>query len=90
MVKEVALLTLHGMGKFDEKYANKLRNEVLGSLGTSDWEKVYFKAVRFSDILQDNQERVMDAMKKGDLDWIRLRQFLLYGFSDAAGSQAQS
>jgi hypothetical protein len=85
MAKEVVLLTLHGMGKFDSDYAHDLKNEDSDSLGTSDWAKVYFAPVLFSDLLQDNQEKVMDAMKKGDLDWIKLRKILLYGFSDAAG-----
>ena len=64
MVKEVALLTLHGMGKIPDDYADKLENEVSDRLGSSDWAKVHFAPVFFSDILQDNQKRVMKAMKK--------------------------
>lgn len=85
MSKEVAILTLHGMGKINSDYADELRHEVSQSLGASEWSKVFFWPIFFSDILQHNQERVMDAMKRGDLDWIKLRKFLLFGFSDAAG-----
>ncbi|NKB80594.1 MAG: hypothetical protein GKS05_01595 [Nitrospirales bacterium] len=85
MAKDIALLTLHGMGKIQSDYADELKHEVSSAMGKSDWAKVHFEPIFFSDILQEDQDRVWKDMKKKELDWTKLRRFLLFGFSDAAG-----
>jgi len=85
MGKEVVLLAVHGMGDTPKNFANDFREELTDRLGSSDWDKVHFDTIYYQSVLQPHQKRVFKDMRKTELDWIRLRKFLLYGFSDAAG-----
>jgi len=85
MVKEVAVVAIHGMGDTKPKFADSLFAELSKKLGTADLSKVHFDTVFFQDILQKNQNRVFKKMKKEEIDYIKLRRFLLFGFSDATG-----
>ena len=84
MSQEVIIIAVHGMGDTKRNFADRLEKKLAAKLGI-DWSKVYFDSVFYQDILQTNQERIFNNMRKKDLDWMRLRKFLLYGFSDAAG-----
>lgn len=45
----------------------------------------HFGKIYYQDILQDKQSEVFTAMQnENKLDWLDLRQFILFGFSDAA------
>ena len=45
-----------------------------------------FKPIYYQGLLQKKQEKVFTTMKnRAELDWLTLRRFLLFGFSDAAG-----
>ncbi|MDT7044302.1 hypothetical protein [Candidatus Nitronereus thalassa] len=85
MEKDIAIITLHGMGKNKKDYANGIREELADDLGKESWAQIHFESIFYQDILQPNQDRVMKEMKKDEIDWITLREFLLFGFSDAAG-----
>lgn len=82
--QKVALLPLHGMGPVNSRYADKLKKAIQRRLG-KNWDKVIFRPVHYQKVLQDNQDRVWESMKRRNLDWTRLRRFVLFGFSDAAG-----
>ena len=82
MEKEVAIITLHGMGEYDPNYYVELRNSLLEGLGTQ-WAKVAFEAVQYQPILQNNQSDIWQRMNKFPLDGAILRRFLLFGFADA-------
>jgi len=77
MEKNIALITLHGMGDYKPNYFDKLHDKLSSKLGL-DWSKVSFQP-----ILQNNQNNIWQRMNKFPLDGGILRQFLLYGFSDA-------
>lgn len=80
---EVALITLHGMGETKEEYYLDLKNKVREALG-EDWKKISFHSVYYQDLLQDNQMAFFNKVR-ARLDWLRIRKFMLYGFSDAGG-----
>ncbi len=89
MGKKVALIVTHGMGdvtkqEFKDR-VGELKDDLKDRMGSSSFSKVVVKPVFFQDILQRNQNKVFRAMKDGaDIDWIKLRRFMLYSFCDAA------
>ena len=62
-MKEVALLTLHGMGDTKRSYANQLFKKVRQLIGASNVRKTHFDAIYYQDILQRNQEVVWRKMR---------------------------
>ncbi len=91
MAKDVALFAVHGMGKTPTNFADELEEELLSELGSAHWDRVYFKPIYYQGLLQKKQETVFNTMKnRAELDWLALRRFLLYGFSDAAGLEYRS
>lgn len=90
MIK-VVILTVHGMGNTPPEYANGLRNRLKKELPTGSWPKIKFVPLYYQNLIQNNQERVWSDMDRtGKLDWSKLRQFMLYSFSDAATLEHQS
>ncbi len=45
MSKEIAILTLHGMGKTKRDYADGLREELADELGKETWSQVHFEPI---------------------------------------------
>ncbi|HYD62791.1 MAG TPA: hypothetical protein VEC35_20725 [Noviherbaspirillum sp.] len=86
MTKKVALLTLHGMGEVDYDYYKGLHKQLSGRPDVY-MDRVAFQAVNYQTILQPNQDTVWANMllKAEALEYHALRQFLLFGISDAAG-----
>ena len=83
MPKTIALLTIHGMGDTPRDYYRALHDRLKKVLGKSNWAKIAFETLYYQDILQANQEAIFNRMRD-QIDWMKLRKFLLYGFSDAA------
>ncbi len=83
MDKKIALITIHGMGDTERDYYTGFYDQMKKSLGEKAWPKVIFKSLYYQDILQGQQEEILGRMRD-QVDWIKLRRFLLYGFSDAA------
>lgn len=90
MAKKVVLIAVHGMGDTKPTFARKLEAGLAKEMGSAAWSQVHFDTVYYQDVLQKNQKRVMDAMKRRDIDWIKMREFMLYGFSDAAGLERRA
>ena len=78
----VALLAVHGMGDTPPNFADEFKAAIRKRLGAK-WQNVHFESVYYQPVLQGSQRQVFDAMRK-HIDWMRLREFMLYGFSDAA------
>lgn len=90
MEKGIVVITVHGMGDTATDYDHALKTEMRNRLGTGKWSRVCWESAYYQDVLQLNQRRMMRDMKsKGDIDFIKLRKFLLYGFSDAAGMEVK-
>lgn len=85
MSNEVVILAIHGMGDTPPSFADKFQNKLARKLG-SNWVNIYFDTIYYANVFQDNQARVFNRIKANDeIDWIALRKFLMFGFSDAAG-----
>lgn len=82
-MQQAALITVHGMGETDSGYANKLLKTILRQLGTNA-KQLHSNSVYYQDILQQNEQRVWQAIGFR-LRWNKLRRFMLFGFADAAG-----
>lgn len=87
MKKKAALITIHGMGKTEETYADTFFNKLRKKLGDHS-NYLHTDKIYYQDILQKNEDkvwgRVMDQVR-----WLDLRQFVLFGFGDAAGLEAK-
>ena len=83
---KATLLTAHGMGRKEPDYNKGLIQQLKGRLGSS-FDDLHVGSIYYQDILQDNQERVWERCKD-HVRWDDLRQFILYGFGDAAGLEA--
>lgn len=84
-MKDIALITLHGMGKEKPTYFSDLEDGLKRKLG-SDWARISFQTVQYAPILQEPQDQLwrdIITTSKNDIDSTRLRQFFLYGFGDA-------
>jgi hypothetical protein len=84
-MKEVALITLHGMGKVKLSYYSELEQMLKSRLGDK-WAQVSFQNVQYAPILQKPEDDLwasMVATPENELDGTKLRQFFLFGFGDA-------
>ena len=85
MAVKTVVLALHGMGDTKLYYAEGLKKKLAKKVG-SKWKNVYFDSIYYADVFQDNQNNIFNRIKAADdIDWIGLRKFLMFGFSDAAG-----
>ena len=85
MSKKLAVIAVHGMGETKSDFADDLRSGLEKRLPPSERESLHFDVVHYQPILQGNQDAVFEAMRSRKIDFIALRKFLLFGFSDAAG-----
>lgn len=91
-MKRIVILPVHGMGNTDTNYAEELRANLSKKLGPAVWQQVAFHPLFYQDLIQNNQYAVWNAMDSGSsgIEWKRLRQFMLFSFSDAATLEHQS
>lgn len=85
-MKKVALITLHGMGITPENYADELSSDLAHRLG-SDFSSLHIGPVYYKGILLENEKRIWKRVGQR-VRWDGLRQFLLFGFADAAGLES--
>ena len=84
-MKDVGLITLHGMGKVKTNYYSELEEILKRKLGP-DWTRVSFQNVQYAPEFQEPQDelwRNMTTNPNNDLDATKIRQFFLFGFGDA-------
>ena len=78
------------MGDTPRTYADNLKKKLAKKVG-GKWKNVYFDSIYYADIFQDNQNNIFNRIKAADdIDWIGLRKFLMFGFSDAAGFERKA
>ncbi len=86
-VKEIAVLTIHGMGREDEDYYRGFEAGLQRKLGER-WERVAFGHIYYQDTLEPNETFVYEQMQKAGTPfksfilWRLLREFLLFYFAD--------
>ncbi|MFV1969355.1 MAG: hypothetical protein ACC628_28370 [Pirellulaceae bacterium] len=86
-MKNAALITIHGMGRTKPNYEQDFKREMRRRLG-SRWNRLHFDKVYYQGLLQPNEDRVWRRVS-GRLSWDTLREFLLFGFADAAGLETR-
>ena len=86
MPKDVAVITIHGMGSTVEEYHKPLERKLRRAIGENTWDqKVHLESVYYQNLLQGNQEDVWEDMNdRYGLRWDFLRKYMLFSFSDAA------
>ncbi len=85
-MKKVIILPVHGMGVTEMNYAEELRANLSNKIGPKLWQSVVFQPIFYQDLIQHNQNRVWSDMNTASsgIEWKKLRQFMLFSFSDAA------
>ncbi|NQZ58340.1 MAG: hypothetical protein HRT88_12845 [Lentisphaeraceae bacterium] len=86
MIKEVAVITVHGMGDTNPNYHKELEGKLRKYVGKNTWDnKIHLESVYYQDLLQRHQEDYWNEIDdEYDLKWDFLRKFILFSFSDAA------
>jgi hypothetical protein len=91
-MKDVGLITIHGMGEVDYQYYKGLESALQRKLG-ADWSRVSFQNVQYAPILQEAQDALWDDMHHepdNKLHSDAIRKFFLYGFGDAGSLEYSS
>ena len=83
MAVKLAVVMIHGMGETLPGYSADLRSRLTKGVPKAKQSALAFGEIYYQDILQANQQAVFDRMRP-QINWMRLRKFLLFGFSDAA------
>jgi hypothetical protein len=87
IAKEIAVITIHGMGREDKEYYKGFEERLQRKLGVK-WERVAFGHIYYQDTLEPNEQFVYDQMQKAKtpfrsfIVWRLLREFLLFYFAD--------
>jgi hypothetical protein len=82
---KIALLTVHGMGRTTPNYAESMWEDIAHRLGPSIGN-VGLHPVYYQGLLQPGEDIIWKAMQRQSrLRYSGLREFLLFGFGDAAG-----
>lgn len=80
----VAIITIHGMGKWNPKYNARLIRKLEGKIEKDQWKQVHVETVNYQQFLQPQQEEFWETIDdKYSLRWDFLREFMLYSFADA-------
>ena len=82
MARHIALLIVHGMGET----APDFHDELVVPLRTRlqrDWDRIAWRPVYYEPILQRSERAIFEQMRPL-IRWERLRELMLFGFSDAA------
>ena len=85
--KEVAVITIHGMGREEEDYYTGFEQGLQQKLG-SKWDKVAFGHIYYQDTIEPNEIAVYEKMKQAKTPftsfflWMLLRKFLIFFLAD--------
>ena len=86
MAKDIAIITVHGMGNTKKDYFENYEKKLRKAVGRDIWDsRVHLEPVYYQGLLQGNQEEYwkrIDDEHGLKLDF--LRKFMLFSFSDAA------
>ena len=87
MSQSLAVLMIHGMGSQSDTFGDGLTEALSERLGAKK-SQVAFGSVHWADVLKDRQEAFLkEARRVGDLDFVRLRRFVIHSLGDAVAYQ---
>ena len=85
MAKDLGILVIHGMGEQKKDFAEPIIADVQNKLTDQDRDRISWQPIFWADILAPRQSKYLaDARKQFDLDFIRLRRFIVSSIGDAA------
>jgi hypothetical protein len=89
MVTKVAVLVIHGMGSQDKYFADAMRNEINNRVDKKgkDSKQIAWQPIYWADVLQPRQDKFIDdivAARSNDIDYVKLRRFIVSAIGDAA------
>ncbi|PWF48798.1 hypothetical protein [Massilia glaciei] len=88
-MKNVALITLHGMGETPPDYAGEILKPLRKKMG-SLLDAVDVRPVYYQEEMQANQREIWTRIDEhSKVHYDALRKFLLFGFGDAAGLESR-
>ena len=84
MSKQVAVAVIHGMGSQTPAFADELIEEINDRLGRDAANRVAWQPIYWADVLETRQLKYLrDANRNNDLDYVKLRTFVVTAFGDA-------
>ncbi len=90
MNKEVLIMPVHGMGDEKRDFDKDLKRHIQRRLGVTKYAALAWQQIYYQDLLYPHEARYFRAAKRyDDLDWMKLRRFVLFGFADAAAMERQ-
>ena len=85
MAHKVSIIVIHGMGGQEEGYSDEMRELIEERLGADNANRLKWEEVLWADILEPHQRDYLNrASAKNDLDFIKLRKFVVASIGDAA------
>ena len=87
MAKDLAVVVIHGMGAQDPPFAQPMIDELTDRVRDAghDPDRIAWQSVFWADVLEPRQRRyLVDARRGNDLDFIKLRRFVLSALGDAS------
>lgn len=89
-MRKVGVLLIHGMGSQEEGFADPMIKRLRRELERDgvDPARVEFQPIWWAPVLLERQAKLLAAMQAGnDLDWIKLRRFVIEALGDAVAYQ---
>jgi len=81
---DLCIAVIHGMGSQKPNYSIPMRDEINNRLGAAS-SRVKWKEIYWANILEQREKDYLTAANvNNDLDWIRLRRFMVSAFGDAS------
>ncbi|MFQ5513210.1 MAG: hypothetical protein ACE5FG_02140 [Myxococcota bacterium] len=87
MERKLAICVIHGIGSPDPGFADEMIEEIDSRVAGSghDAGAIVWKTIHWSDVLEFRQRAYLDAARRSaELDYLRLRRFVIEGLGDAA------
>ena len=87
---KIGVLVLHGMGNQKPEFAEGMIEELYKRLKAKGYKNsdLIFKVVYWAPVFQEKETELMRHMKEGrDLDFVSLREFVIYYLADAIAYQ---
>jgi hypothetical protein len=82
MARSIALLIVHGMGETAPDFYDELVVPLRARLQHA-WDRIAWRPVYYQPVLQRNERAIFEQMRPL-IRWEKLRELMLFGFSDAA------
>jgi len=84
---KLAVVSIHGMGKQEENFADAMHLELQGRFGGQPGDLVFDK-IFWADVLSGAEDKLFERVTKTqDLDFVKLRRFIVNALGDAIAYQ---